>query len=202
MPNQSVVYLRDVETGERREAVLSDAIQEHHLVDFETVWADSLSSLLSQLPKEHREQSSHWNWRAKIVAIRGLLGNQSFAIECDGETQGLMIVDLLKTSRSLHAKNKPLVYVDYLEAAPWNRDSLTAPRFRGVGSVMLAAAIQLSRDEGFAGRIGLHSLPQSESWYAKRGMSDLGRDPSYQNLKYFEMDETQSSAFFRGGRSL
>lgn len=137
-----------------------------------------------------------------MAAIRGMLGNQSFAIECDGETQGLMIVDLVKTCRSPHVKNKPLVYVDYLEAAPWNRESLTVPRFRGVGSVMLAAAIQLSRDEGFAGRIGLHSLPQSESWYAKRGMSDFGRDPSYQDLKYFEMDETQSSAFFRGGRSL
>ncbi len=200
MPNQSVVYLRNVETGERREAVLWDAVQEHHLADFETVWSDSLSDLLSQLSKEHREQSSHWNWRAKMGAIRGMLGNQSFAIECDGETQGLMIVDLMKTCRSKHTKNKPLVYVDYLEAAPWNRESLTEPRFRGVGTVMLAAAIQLSRDEGFAGRIGLHSLPQSESWYAKRGMSDLGRDPSYQNLRYFEMDEIQSSAFFRGGQ--
>ena len=202
MPTKSLVRLRDVATGESREAELWDAILERHLVDFESAWAASMEALLVQLPKLHREESSHWNWRAKVGAIRGLLGNQSFAIECDGETQGLMIVSLLKTCRSLHVKGKPLVYVDYLEAAPWNRQSLTQPRFRGVGTVMLAAAIQLSRDEGFGGRIGLHSLPQSEAWYAKCGMADLGHDRSYQNLKYFEMHEIQSSAFLSGGSSL
>jgi hypothetical protein len=136
-----------------------------------------------------------------VELIKGQLSNKSFAIECNGDTQGLMIVSLLKLSRIEATKGKPLVYIDFLETAPWNRDSLAEPRFRGVGSVMLAVAIQLSLDEGFHGRIGLHSLPQSEAWYSKRGMTNFGPDPHYpHNLTYFEMMESQASAHIRGAR--
>jgi hypothetical protein len=65
-----------------------------------------------------------------------------------------------------------------------------------VGSVLLAAAIQLSIDEEFLGRLGLHSLPQADDWYRKCRMTDLGPDPSEkQNLRYFEMTPEQAQAF-------
>ena len=51
----------------------------------------------------------------------------------------------------------------------------------------MGAAIRLSIEEGYKGRIGLHSLPQSNDFYSNRcGMIDLGADPHYQNLRYFE----------------
>ncbi len=64
-----------------------------------------------------------------------------------------------------------MIYIDYLETAPWNQGGLVGrPRYGGIGTVMLAAAIRLSLNEGFFGRIGLHSLPQSEEFYKASGL--------------------------------
>ena len=53
-------------------------------------------------------------------------------------------------------------------------------------------------DEGNRKRIGLHSLPQADSFYRDRcRMSDLGRDASKQNLTYFEMTDAQAAQFLR-----
>lgn len=49
---------------------------------------------------------------------------------------------------------------------------------------------------GFGGRIGLHSLPQAETFY-RDWMTDFGRDPQHQGLRYFEMSESQPQAFLR-----
>ncbi|WP_314964497.1 GNAT family N-acetyltransferase, partial [Bradyrhizobium cosmicum] len=65
-----------------------------------------------------------------------------------------------------------------------------------VGSALITAAIALSEDEGFKGRLGLHSLPQADDYYRKIGMTDLGQDVAYQNLRYFEMTSEQARAFF------
>ncbi len=66
------------------------------------------------------------------------------------------------------------------------------------GSTLLAVAIQLSIEEEFSGRIGLHSLPQANAWYANAcGMSSLGPDSAKQNLHYFEMTPEQASEFIK-----
>mgnify|MGYP001574334861 FL=1 len=64
--------------------------------------------------------------------------------------------------------------------------------------MLLLAAVQLSLDEEFQGRIGLHSLPQADDFYStKCGMTSLGRDGRYQNLTYFEMTREQAAEFLR-----
>jgi len=53
---------------------------------------------------------------------------------------------------------------------------------------MMQAAARLSGDEGFSGRVGLHSLPQSRPFYTSVcEMQALGPDPSYHHLEYFEL---------------
>jgi hypothetical protein len=49
---------------------------------------------------------------------------------------------------------------------------------------------------GFKGRIGLHSLPQSEPWYQKIGFTDVGPDPT-KKMRYFEMTEVQAAGFIK-----
>ena len=133
------------------------------------------------------------------------LSYQSFPIECGGQTQGMMIVNTIKRCRLRSQANKHLVYVEYLETAPWNRTpNPSAASFKGIGTVMMAAAIQLSMDEGNQGRIGLHSLPQADTFYGDRcGMTDLGLDPAYPKfpLRYFEMTEIQAANLLKGGSS-
>jgi hypothetical protein len=81
-----------------------------------------------------------------------------------------------------------VVYVDYIEAAPWNlRQPVQNARFLGVGTLLIAAAVHESLAIGLGGRVGLHALPQAEQFYSKRcQMSRYGPDPAYYDLVYFE----------------
>lgn len=112
-----------------------------------------------------------------------------------------MIVNTMESCRLESQKGKPLVYIEFLETAPWNRASLTRrPRYRRVGPALVDAAIQVSLNEGFEGRIGLHSLPQADRWYREKcEMTDLDKDPRKQNLRYFEMTVKQADAFMGKG---
>ena len=123
-----------------------------------------------------------------------------FSIVCDDLTQGMMIVDMVKYRGRINAqKGKHLVYVEFVESAPWNRAELfDPPRYRGVGSILVRAAVTLSEESEFQGRIGLHSLRQANGFYANTcGMTDLGADPDQQGLHYFEMTPEQSQASSR-----
>ena len=65
---------------------------------------------------------------------------------------------------------------------------VVCPKFRGCGYVLITEAIRLSRQRGYNGRIGLHSLPQAEDFYRRKcGMTDLGEDTNYEGLHYLEM---------------
>jgi len=198
----SPIFLLDVVSGAGIEAELRDAIEEAQLLDWQTQWQPALHRTLQELvrqgiPMTQWPQSWHWDWRAKAVQVAELLAFQGYSVVCDGMTQGLMRVDLTKAAKALVQKGKPLVYVDYLEVAPWNRPDLgQAVRYKGVGTALMVAATALSEQEGFKGRIGLHSLPQAESYYRDRcGMIDLGPDATYQDLKYFEMTPDRAKAF-------
>src|SRR5205085_6010445 len=107
----------------------------------------ALVSVLQELarrgvPMANWPQSWHWDWRAKTAQVKGLLAYHGFSVVCAGLTQGLMRVDLNRLARIPAQKGKPLVYVDYIEVAPWNRPDLGQPaRYRGVGSALLVAAV-------------------------------------------------------------
>ena len=110
------------------------------------------------------------------------------------------MINLTKlTARLPSQRGKDLAYVEFVATAPWNRPELTKePQFRGLGSTMIRTAIEVSIAEGFRGRVGLHSLPQSESFYGdsdKCGMTNFGSDASCYALAYFEMTEQQAAAF-------
>ncbi len=94
------------------------------------------------------------------------------------------------------ATSLPIVYVDFVAVAPWNRKTFQHPqRFRHLGTVMLGAAVELSRTLGLDGRCGLHSLPQSEGFYLQIGMRDFGLDAAYSSLRYFEFDAPAARSF-------
>lgn len=131
-------------------------------------------------PLEH----SHWDWRNKAGSVEA--GRHMLvAVECEGDVQGVMAV--LRFPRTAQLGDGRVVYVDYLESAPWNlKGSVALPRFLGVGTVLLAEAVRLSVEDGLGGRIGLHSLPQAEAFYARCRMTSCGADPDYYDLTYFE----------------
>jgi hypothetical protein len=193
----SNVFLRDVATGESVPAELWDGILPKHLADWTQHWQPALKQAISGVPMAQWPQNWHWDWERKVSSGAPLLSLKTFGVVATGMTQGLMSIDTTKRARVESQRGQHLVYVDYLEAAPWNRPDLVgSARFRGVGSVLITAAVELSREEGYKGRVGLHSLPQADDFYRKVcRMTDLGTDSGYQDLRYFEMTPEQARAF-------
>jgi len=197
------VFLTDRQTGKSVEAELVETISEADLRAFEIEWKPLTVAKIREMmargisPADWPE-NWHWQWRDKVNAISGLLAFQTFALRCEGKLQGLMQLNTSRyRCRVPEQAGKDLVYIDYVETAPWNRRAIVdAPRFGGVGTIMIRAAIEVSRDQEFRGRIGLHSLPSAEAFYAKAcGMTDLGLDGTYEGLRYFEMTSVQADAF-------
>jgi hypothetical protein len=142
-------------------------------------------------PELTEPEHSHWDWRKKHEAVRELIAYRMFGVECDEAMQGLMLVSTAgHPCRISQQKGKEQVYADFVATAPWNSPSLVgAPRFGLVGRILIATATQLSIEEGFKGRIGLHALPQAETFYAQNcGMTDLGNDIRKEGLRYFGDD--------------
>lgn len=198
MTEHGVAYLKDKRIGEIVEAVLIDGVSKDTVLTVQASWAPILANPEVNAKAEHL----HWNWNDKYQLVASApLAYRIFGLEAENEIQGLMLVlSAGKFCRIEVQKGKPLTYVDYLATAPWNSpDVVVQPRFSGVGKVLIRAAIQLSEEDGLRGRIGLHSLPQSEWWYRDVcKMTELGNDRGYQNLDYFEMTPEQAAMFMKG----
>ncbi len=197
--------LLDRQLGKTVELSLWQPVVDRHARDFERHWRPVFDAHIEQIQRTGGDiaaavalrnlQDAHWEWGRKAHLIEGRLDWQSFAVEADGATQGLMFVKTQGFAREPSQKGKPLVLIELLATAPWNRPTLAAtPRFKGIGRLLLAAAISLSMHEEFGGRIGLHALPQADEWYRVNcGMTDLGMDDNH--MRYFEMTDTQARAF-------
>ena len=187
------------------EVSLWQSLDERHVEDFAQKWKPMFDARLAELRAkgdltlevvgEHNLQDAHWEWAQKRLERQDMMSWTSFAVEAEDETQGLMFVRMDTTAREASGRGKFLVEIDLLATAPWNRFRLVAqPQFKGIGRLLMAAAISLSFDQEFEGRIGLHALPQAESWYRDVcGMTDLGIDGT--TMRYFEMTSAQAQAF-------
>jgi hypothetical protein len=145
-------------------------------------------------------EHNHWNWSIKARDLK-FAAYRCLGISFAGQTQGLVMVSLLGVpGRSAAHQGKPVLYVKYIESAPWNLKSYASDgaKFGWIGTSLIRAAIALSIDEEFRGRIALHALPQAEPFYG-RFMQDLGPSPDVENLRYFELSEDGAAQFLKEG---
>jgi hypothetical protein len=147
----------------------------------------------SAITPEANVQDWHWDWvgKAKNEAVY-----ESYAIECGDMTQGLMLVATAPHFGRLESQlGLDLCYIELLASAPWNRPKFSeTPKYKGGGRILLATAISLSVELELKGRIGLHSLPESESWYDEQGMKRCGLDRD-KKMQYFEMTEEDAEKY-------
>ncbi len=207
--------LKWVATGDLVPAEFQTLLPLDALLEAEEQWSPRRIGILRELMRrgvDERQwpQHSHWNWAKKALELRGLnidgplSPRRIMGMRCGAEWQGMILVTAVGHQTRLGRIGRPLLYADYVESAPWNleiKEIAQAPRYRGVGWQLIEAAVRLSKEMEFGGRVGLHSLPQSESFYRWRcGMTDLGPDSQYSGLRYFEMTEEQARAFLREDR--
>jgi hypothetical protein len=201
MSSRRKCRLKAPESDDLVEADLVDELSKDDLVRVHLDWAPVRLEALKRLHAAKRPWPEHWHWDwSKKADMLDLLAYRCMGIEQGGHMQGLMMLSTLAVKGRLAGQvGKAVLYVEYLEGAPWNvRDLAGTPQFLGVGISLLEAAVEYSEDEGFGGRIGLHSLPQSDEFYRKY-MTDLGPDSSQsQGLRYFEMSAEQVRYFLEG----
>lgn len=165
------------------EAILLTA-EDKHLEDFEQLWKPQLRFTM--------EEDRYWNWVFKTRIYRSD-NFETYAIECDGETQGLMMIDVQRHRSQVDSRRR-VVYVRSLATAPWNRVSLQeTPRYRAVGGTLLRFARHRSFELGYGGLVGLHALPGAEAFYEKMNMLNGGADPESEDLTYFEWYRPQEA---------
>jgi hypothetical protein len=148
-----------------------------HLSDFNSIWKTMLQALGAE--------DTFWDWARKKRLALSDDRYEAYAIEQDELTQGLLWIET-QHHRSQWAIGQPLVYVEALAAAPWNRRLINPdPWLRSVGTVLLQFARKRSLDLGYQGRLGLHALPGSETFYESRNLVNFGYDAE-REMVYFE----------------
>ena len=206
---RETIQIIDNQSGQLVDAEIFDEITLAHFIETQAAWRPVVleaARALSQNPTQATliPRHFHWDWTRKEAELK-MLALKFYGISCRFHLQGIMKVETVAHSCRLPEQHgKPLVYVDYIEAAPWNIKQLMTPlgkpqQYRAVGSRLFEAAVLQSDEEGFKGRIGLHSLPGAEGFYVKEcGMTPVGRDPHKQNLLWCEFTPEQARRYLSG----
>jgi hypothetical protein len=182
-------------------AFVHDALAPSDFVLAERNWLEARvrihqELLAREVPRTEWPQSIHWNWTTKAPLL-ARLEVSGHGVVAEGAWQGLMLTKTASQFARLGGdRGKPIVYIDFLEVAPWNwplSGISQQPRYRGIGTLLFTQAVRQSFEEEFRGRVGLHSLPQAENFYRSvLGMTAVERDPAKQNLMYFELTREQA----------
>lgn len=190
-------------TNQWEVATLYQDIEQNNIDDFDKHWAPAFDERKPQKMDEKsliaaNIQDFSWEWESKAKTFKERLDYVSYALECNGRTQGFMIIEAGKRRSQLTGfEDKTIVYVEYIATAPWNRFNFTqSPTYKGIGSVLMLAAIHYSQNEGYEGRIGLTALKQSEKWYNDvLKMTDLGVLKNVPNGRYYELTPERAADF-------
>jgi len=195
--------LLDRQAGKYEAAKLYEGIDEKNLLDFEREWqpafVNRVPATASALERvAANAEDAHWDWRRLAEIYANPLLFQMYVVECAGLTQGLMLVRKGGVfSRHPDHERADLIHIERLSTAPWNRPGFVErPKYKGVGQLLFAAAVNLSLDEELGGRIGLHALPGAEGFYRDvLGLTDFGPNSQHHGLCYFELSQAQAAAF-------
>lgn len=207
------IRLLDLHKDEVVDALLHTGLTEKQITTAQEGWEPVRKQSIERLheqgyPLEELPKHWGWNWTRKIKQLGNpLLG--FFGIECEGRMQGLLEVAKEGHLAKLPAqKGKPLIYVKYIETAPWNIKLLDPkPHFGGVGSRLMHVAVDLSVSEGCKGRVGLHSLPGDKQggpeWFYHEvcKMESIEGERDGEGLLYFELTAENADEFLKGGKT-
>jgi len=160
---KETIQLIDAQSGKHVEASIFDEITLDHFIETQANWRPIVLESARALSKDPTRATLiprhyHWDWTRKEAELK-MLALRFFGIACHGRLQGIMKVDTVARSCRLpEQQGKPLVYIDYIETAPWNIRLLMEPlgrsqEFRAVGSRLFEAAVLQSQEEGFKGRL-------------------------------------------------
>lgn len=206
------IRLRDLHQEKVVDALLHVGLTDAQIRQAQQEWEPIRKQSIAALHQQGRpvgELPKHWgwDWTRKISRLGNpLLG--FYGIECEGKMQGLLEVAKEGHLAKLPVqKGRPLIYVKYIETAPWNIKFLEPkPRFGGIGARLMRVAVELSLSEDCKGRVGLHSLPGSKQgepeWFYQNvcNMEPIEAERDGEGLLYFELTSENADKFLKGGK--
>ncbi|MFC1758566.1 GNAT family N-acetyltransferase [Planctomycetota bacterium] len=115
------------------------------------------------------EGDNHWEWRKLVGEHRNNANWDALGIQRSNDcVEGAILYRI--DAKSQIEKGKGAVYVDRIATAPQNRGWLAGPpKYKGIGSVLLLAAVRHSYLLGLEGRVWLSSLPSEKTRGFYRG---------------------------------
>jgi hypothetical protein len=133
-------------------------------------------------------EDAHWEWDA-LMDLANAMPEQFavYALVAEGELQGLRMLEVSEDDVATYG-----VHALRLSTAPWNRPPET--RYRGVGSVLVGAAIIRSIEDGRNGWVHCESLPKAEPFHEKNGMT-IFDDLSPEGLRRYRFVEDAAWSF-------
>lgn len=170
-------------------AKLRWTISEESLLQHETIWRPFILKHMTAWCRKralttHWPVSIGWDWRRLVGFYLKQQKAEVYSIVCRGLTQGMIL--LLRDYVSKAATGN-VVYVSYLESAPWNVKSIAgSKRFTGTGTILLIAAAKRSEELGCGGRIGLHAEEPAIPFYEALGLKPFDADIHAEGLVYME----------------
>jgi hypothetical protein len=116
----------DKRTGKPVRAQLFDEVTVDHFIETQEEWrpvvveaARRLSKLSHGTPTDI-PRHFHWDWSRKKAQLY-MLAIRFYGIEFKGKLQGIMKLETVgHVCRLPLQRGRPLIYIDYLEVAPWN----------------------------------------------------------------------------------
>lgn len=119
---RSVQLIRGIDS-QVVEAVVLDLAQ-NHIDDFENLWKEQL--------RLYGQEDKYWDWLFKKRISLSNYNYESYALEYEGRTQGLLWIET-QQHRSQVEEGQRLVYIEALASAPWNRRATqTVVKVRGI----------------------------------------------------------------------
>lgn len=128
--------------------------------------------------RRESEDDHHWVWRKLLGLHRNDLAWEAVAVQsASGAVEGAMLYRI--DAKSQISRGEGAVFIDRLATAPRNRPWLVAsPKYQGIGTVLLLAAVRHSYSLGLKGRVWLTSLPSEKTrkFYRNRGFRVIFED--------------------------
>ena len=98
--------------------------------------SDAVRHLFNRCPEK-------LNWGKKVYELRVSDHQIGFSLDSQGVTQAMMIIDISKKCKHWLQSNEILVYIEFIQSAPWNNRHLNDcnVRYGGTGTILMRKAV-------------------------------------------------------------
>lgn len=165
--------------------------ERRHIEMWYNQWKDNLKKRDNSL-----YPAARWDWEEIFSSMLSDVTRKGFCIEYQDRLQGILVVTY---KGKMNRDGEPIVFVEYIATAPWNRPDNILTKNKGqfslIGSYLLRCAVDLSQTLGYEGRIALESEPEAMEFYEQVGMENKGAtDAEY---AYFEFNKNNALSFIK-----